>query len=250
MKIRFIYLIILFLVGVRFGAQAQDERKTYLGVKGGYNTSMVNVYHSFNGYEIDQGLKHGYQAGIVVMNFLRNHIGIQAELNYTQKGYIQRFSENKPELGSTLNSSQLRFVAYPEGAVTQEPDFESTFDYIELPFLFNLHTGKNQFHVFFNAGCYFEYLLKVESSPLPTDTEGVDFHPYDESRDPSYGYGFRGGIGSFYESRLGTFMLEASFSYDLSNYIDPVTYSSGEPTLSNHMMLGVTLGYLVSFGAL
>ncbi|UXP32491.1 PorT family protein [Reichenbachiella agarivorans] len=225
MKIRSLFSLLIILVVSTTVTTAQDSRKTYVGVKGGYNFSQVNLYHSFNGYVMKQGVQTGYQGGIIVMNYLRNHIGIQAELNYTQKGYIQKFDNG-------------------------QPDYESQFNYVDLPFLFNLHTGKNKLHVFINAGCFFEYLINVESSSEPSDTGGYDFDPYDKDRDPNFGYGFRGGAGVFYDSRVGTFMLEGSFNYSLSNYLDPVTFDSGVPTLSNHYLLGITVGYLISFGEL
>lgn len=224
MKSKFIFCLALMLV-IYAQTFAQDERRTYVGVKGGYNSSGVNWFHSFyRGYDISQDIQHGYTGGIVVMNFLRNNIGIQGELNYTQKGYIQRF----------VNAE----------------DYSEQFNYLELPFLFNLHTGKDKFHLFFNAGCFFEYLLSVDTSEADIDNilEDEKFYPYDPDRDPNFGYGFRGGVGSFYDSRIGTFMLEASFTYSLSNHIDPPSFDSGEPTLSNHMVVGITLGYLVSFG--
>ncbi|PIB34592.1 hypothetical protein BFP72_03785 [Reichenbachiella sp. 5M10] len=225
MKIRFISYVVILILGVCFSAQSQDDRKTYLGVKGGYNLSQVNEYHAFYGYNMDQGVQTGYQAGIVVMNFLRNHVGIQAELNYTQKGYIQKFDPG-------------------------QPDYSAQFNYLELPFLVNVYTGKNRFHMFANAGCFFEYLVNVEQSAAPQDTGDWSFDPYVESRDPKFGYGFRGGVGSFYDFNFGTFMVSADFSYSLSNFIDPKTFDSGLPTLSNHYVLSITVGYLISFGEL
>lgn len=226
MKSKLLLVVACLMLGISLLSQAQDERKTYLGVKGGYNFSGVNVYHSFYRYDINQEIKNGVQGGIIVMNYLRNHIGIQAELNYTQKGYKQKFLS-----GET---------------------YSERFNYVELPFLFNLHTGKKDFHVFFNAGCYFEYLLSVDAtSPnLANISEDEDFDPYVKSRDPNYGYGYRGGLGVFYDLPIGTFMVEASFSYDLSNYIDPPSYDSGEPILSNHMVGTVSVAYLISFGEL
>jgi len=186
----------------------QQESKTYIGLKGGYNTSTANIYHQIFTYTADIGFNSGYQVGVVMMNFLRPHYGIQMELNYTQKGYVQRFD-------------------------TGEPDFVTDFDFVELPFLVNVYSGKNELHFFANAGCFFEYLITAKTSGNITDTDEEDFHPFDPNRDPRIGYGFRGGVGGFYEFNFGTLMLEGSFSYSLSNFLDPITLDTGIPNISN-----------------
>ncbi|MGL1887392.1 MAG: PorT family protein [Reichenbachiella sp.] len=219
-----ILILVISLSGVSkvHGQEKAQGRKTYIGVKGGYNISTANIYHNIYRYNAEIGWNSGFQGGLVVMNFLRHNIGIQAELNYTQKGYVQRF----------------------EG----QEDYQANFDYMELPLLFNLHTGKDRLHIFLNAGCYFEYLVRVKEKNVTSDPGDDDFSHYDESRDPKWGYGYRAGAGVFYDFNFGTLMLEGAFNYSLGNFIDPITFDTGIPNFSNHIGIGVTIGYLFSFG--
>ena len=213
------------LFTIAFLNQAKGQRKTYVGLKGGYNLSSAYFFHSFYGSGINTELESGFQGGIIAMNYIRNHIGLQAELLYTQKGWKQEFDN-------------------------EEPDFITELDYIELPLLVNLHTGKKQLHIFANAGCFAELLVRVKQSELPSNTGGQQFYPYNESRDHKFGYGFRGGIGAFYDFDFGTLMLEGSFSYSLSDMLDPVTLDTGIPNSSKNLVFGISVGYMFSFGEL
>lgn len=216
---------LLLLLSVCFANEVHAQRKTYVGMKGGYNLSTAYFFHSFYGSNIITKYEGGYQAGIVAMNYIRHHIGLQAELLYTQKGWAQRFD-------------------------TGEPDFVTELDYIELPLMVNIYTGKEQLHFFANAGCFAEFLVNVKQSELPTNTGDQQFYPFDEDRDHHFGYGFRGGVGAFYDFDFGTIMLESSFSFSLSNMLEPTSLASGIPNTSNNMVFGFTLGYLFSFGEL
>jgi len=221
-------LLSLALLAVIFSAtlHAQQQRKTYLGIKAGFNESSAYFFHTIDGVpKINTGFTSGFHGGIIVMNYWRNHVGLQAELNYTQKGWKQKFDNGAP-------------------------DFLTNLDYIELPLLVNLHTGKKKTHLYVNLGCFFEYLVHVSQSEAPTDVGGSDFYPYSESRDNKFGYGFRGGAGVFRDFPIGTFLIEGHFSYSLSNMLDPVTLDTGIPNISNNYVIGVSLAYMISFGEL
>ncbi|MEP2024222.1 MAG: porin family protein [Reichenbachiella sp.] len=216
---------LLLILGIFISNETHAQRKTYVGLKSGYNLSSAYFFHSFNGSNIVTGLEGGYQGGIIAMNYIRHHIGLQAELLYTQKGWKQKFDNG-------------------------EPDFITELDYIEIPLLVNLHTGKKQLHIYANAGCFAEFLVNVTQSTLPSDTGDQQFYPFDESRDHKFGYGFRGGAGAFYDFDFGTLMLESSFSFSLSNMLEPGSLSSGIPNTSNNLVFGVSIAYMFSFGEL
>lgn len=216
----------LLIVGFSMSLQAQPQRKTYLGIKGGFNQSSAYFLHTIDGVpKINSDFISGFHGGIIVMNYWRSHLGLQAELNYTQKGWKQRFDNG-------------------------EPDYITNLDYIELPLLINLHTGKKKMHFYANLGSFFEYLVKISQSAEPTDVGGSDFYPYDVSRDNKFGYGFRGGVGIFRDFSVGTFLIESHFTYSLSNMLDPVTLDTGIPNTSNNCVIGVSVAYMISFGEL
>lgn len=213
------------IVSTMLVSEANAQRKTYVGLKGGYNLSTAYFFHSFFGSDIITGYEGGFQGGIVAMNYVRNHVGLQAELLFTQKGWKQKFDNG-------------------------EPDFITELDYIQLPLLVNIHTGKNRLHIYANGGCFAEFLVNSSQSPMPTNTDGEQFYPFDESRDNKFGYGFRGGVGAFYDFDFGTLLVESSFDFSLSNVLDPDTLSSGIPNTSNNIVFGFSVAYMFSFGEL
>lgn len=214
-------LCLLLLLSLGLISQADAQRKTYLGAKGGYNLSTAYFFHSFYGSDIEPKMEGGYQGGIIAMNYLRNHVGLQAELLYTQKGWRQEI-ENQPDLVTEL-------------------------DYVELPLLVNIHTGKDRLHFFANGGCYVGYLVSSTQSATPATD---NLYTYDESRDNKISYGFRGGVGAFYDFNFGTLLFEGSFTYSLSDMLDPVSLDTGVPNTSKSLVIGFSIGYMFSFGEL
>mgnify|MGYP000212228724 CR=1 FL=1 len=219
-----IAILFFFVLLVLSLSEVQAQRKTYLGVKAGYNRSTANLRHSFTG-NIDNGFENGLQAGLVMRNYFKHHIGIQMEVNYSQKGWTDQF-------------------------LTGAPDFHTNLDYIEIPLMATLSTGKNKTHFFANVGCFVEFLTKVEQDALTEATVGVDFHPFVESRDKSFGYGYKAGAGIYQDFDFGTLLLQSTVSYSLSNMIDNGSLKSGIPNTSNNLVLGFSIAYLFSFGGL
>lgn len=213
---------LLLVLITTFCQEVAAQRKTFVGVKGGYNLSTAYFFHSFYGSDIVTRMEGGFQGGIIAMNYLRNHVGLQAELLYSQKGWKQKFDTGQPDLITELN-------------------------YIELPLLVNIHTGKEQMHFFANAGCFAEYLISSSQSEEP---ESNNIYAFKESRDHKFGYGFRGGIGGFYEFDFGTLQFESSFSYSLSDVLEFETLSSGIPNSSKNIVVAFTVAYMFSFGEL
>ncbi len=200
----------------------QAQRKTYLGVNGGMNFGATDIFHSFNGFRYNMGFRTGYQGGIVVMNYMENHFGIEAGLSYVQKGWVQSFN-------------------------TGEPDFGTYLDYLELPFMASIYSGDKNLHFYINAGCFFEYLVKSKVDPEPVDPGESEYVLFDENRDNKYGYGFKVTGGAFYDFKFGTIKLDINGSYSLSPIFDPPNLASQIPNISNKLNLGFTVGYLFSF---
>ncbi len=199
------------------------QNRTYLGVKGGYNYATATFSHALQRINIEEGYKPGMHIGLVAMNYMEKNIGLQVELNYTQKGWTQLFNPGTPK-------------------------FTTDLDYIELPMYMNVYIGNKKLRVFFNLGIYAEYLIGVKSSPHPADTQGYDFHPYDTSRDRRFGYGMIGGGGIYRDFSFGTLLIQGAFAYGISNVLDPITEDSGIPDISNLITSSVSIGYMIKIG--
>lgn len=244
-------LIALFWCVISFVCVSHAQSKTYLGVQSGASFGTANIYSALDILQIEAGVTSGYQFGVTLMHFTEHHIGVQTGLNFIQKGWEQNFS--------------------PETNVAAH---ESRFDYLELPMLVHVYTGKERFHFFFNGGCFLEYMIDYDVDPIPveavpardllsgTDRElpyqipyavgsGSDnFVPFDSDRDRLFGYGFKGGLGAYYDFDFGTLMLEVNGSYSISDVFDAGDFSEGVPTASKKINAGIVVGYLFSFGKL
>ena len=258
-----IVLTALFFLLFSFCSLAQSQ--TYLGIQAGGTLSTANVFSQFEVIQIDERFTSGYQFGVVVMNFVTPHVGLQGSVNYIQKGWRQKFAEE-----------------------ANQKDFITQFNYLEVPLLFNFRSGKDRLHFFVNGGCFVEYMLDHElidkpssdvlityseylkqqrpdenvvdriypfKLPYPFETEGGqlvtrydDVMFFDRDRDKTIGYGLKGGVGAYYDFEFGTFMVELTGSYAVSDVFDPGDFNQGIPSVSKKVNLGLTIGYLIYFG--
>ncbi|WP_462250822.1 porin family protein [Ekhidna sp.] len=220
-KIWQVCLVLLVNVGV--------AQTTYVGVKAGGHASSTFIEHTIFNLNLNSTFLPGVNGGVFVKylpkkgkSFLNS--GIQFGVNYIQKGWKQTF-------------------------LTNEPTYTARMNYLEVPFEgFGYFGGKNKYFV--SAGLYMEFLLSTEldSEPNSNNLGGADFYTYDESRDRDIGYGARLGGGMFRDLSIGTFQLEGFFSYSFSNFINAGDLTTETPDISNHWMLGFTVGYMISLG--
>jgi len=110
---RKLLILVLIFISASLSAQVRlDKPEMYIGVNLGVTESMV----LFNP-AIPQGFLMGYNGGIVFRYIAEKNVGMQAELNFSQRGWTE---------SSGLYSRQL--------------------NYIELPFMTHIYVGrKNRF---------------------------------------------------------------------------------------------------------
>ena len=216
-------LIFVFIIASSIlDSKAQDSTfvaHTYIGIKAGYNYGTAAFSHALQRINTLEGYNTGFHFGLIGINYLEKTWGFQFELNYTQKGWTQVFDEPVPKYTTDLS-------------------------YIDLPMYLHAYVGNKKTRLFFNLGAYAEYLIGVSKDDDPTDTQGYDFNPYDESRDRKFGYGLIAGGGIYRDFSFGTIMLQGEFSYGLSNVLDPITEDSGIPDISNLLTSHFSVGYL------
>ncbi|WP_109831102.1 porin family protein [Reichenbachiella versicolor] len=252
---RALFLIIFLVSAVQI---SYGQSKTYIGVNAGASFGSANIFSSFDVIQIDERFTPGYQFGLTMMNFMEEHIGVQFGLSYIQKGWSQKFSD---EVGIANHVTQL--------------------DYIELPMLVHVYSGKERLHFFANAGCFVGYMIKskIDADPdglvefrefrtestriLPYQlvyqttndlgdpaTASDDFIAFDEDRDRKIDYGLKGGVGAYYDFDFGTLMLEINGGYSISDVFDSGDFSTGVPNVSKKINAGIVVGYLFSFGSI
>ena len=217
MKRFFLFCCLLLITNGLFA-----QSKTYIGVKAGYNIGSAFIKHNINRVTVKEGFKSGFHLGLTSLLYMEKNVGLQMELNYTKKGWAQKFDSGEK--------------------------FIQNLDYIELPILVNVYLGNKKTRLFINLGTFVEYLVNDSNDGLPTDTTGSDFYYFQEERDNKFGYGLTAGGGFHRDFSFGTLMIEGRFTYNNSNVIEPGELSSGIPNLSNQYNTTISVGYMFSFG--
>lgn len=178
---RKLLISLLITLSVALSAQVRlDKPEMYIGVNGGITESMVMFTPA-----ITQGFLMGFNGGVVFRYIAEKNVGVQAELNFSQRGWKE---------ASGLYTRQL--------------------NYIELPFMTHIYIGhKNR--VFFNLGPKISYLISektlLNTTVGSTETQQITAiqHPFD--------YGLCTGLGYLVNFKGKIFQLDTRANYSLSD---------------------------------
>lgn len=164
--------------------------QTWAGFKGGYTLSQTTFEP-----DIDIQRQSGILAGLVLKQSAKPNVGLQAELNFSQKGWIETFDD----FGT-------RTAAF-------------RYNYLELPIMTNIYLGRRRVQYFLNLGPFFSYLLSADSTfnKLPDDTPTYSFS---ERTAINFEYGLAAGLGVNVKIGQGMLMAEARLAIGLNNAID------------------------------
>lgn len=201
-------LLILMLIAISTFITAQvrlDNPEMYIGANFGVTESKVMFKPS-----VAQGFLMGYNGGIVFRYIAEKNVGIQAELNFSQRGWNE---------SSGLYSRQL--------------------NYIELPFMTHIYVGtKNRF--FFNIGPKISYLIS-EKTLLNRNTNAINFQHITSIQHP-FDYGLCGGLGILFNIKGKILQLDTRANFGLSDvFADAKTDFFAT---SNNFDLSVNLAWL------
>jgi hypothetical protein len=212
---RRLLILMLLAITVSFSAQVRlDKPEMYFGANVGLTESMV----MFNP-AIPQGFLMGFNGGFVFRYIAEKNVGMQAELNFSQRGWsensISGFNSltNFPltNIKTIANNKGYRIIDINNKSITTF--YNRQLNYIELPFMTHIYIG-NKNRVFFNIGPKISYLL---SENLKTDVSNFSAteraylvqHPFD--------YGLCGGFGYLVNIKGRIFQLDTRANYSLSD---------------------------------
>jgi len=202
-------LIISSLIAISFSLSAQvrlDKPEMYIGANVGVTESMV----MFNP-AVTQSFLMGLNGGFVFRYIAEKNVGMQAELNFSQRGWKE---------ANGLYSRQL--------------------NYIELPFLTHIYVGRKN-RVFFNIGPKISYLISekvlANSSAVTTDLQHITSiqHPFD--------YGLCTGLGLLFNIGGNIYQLDTRANYSLSDVFND--QKKDYFANSNNFNLSVNLAWLL-----
>lgn len=184
-NLHWIKIAVLSLLSVSFlpfavGQNNNFKRETYVGLSGGATGSMVYFKPI-----VEQNYLLAYQGGFVFRYISEKHLGVQAEINYVQRGWSET-----------------------NGA------FDKRLDYIELPFLTHIYFGRNA-RVFLNLGPQIGYLLKetVLQNSHPDSTNEQHIHAIQNKLE----YGLTAGLGCSFHIKRQVLQLEARGNFSASD---------------------------------
>lgn len=176
------FATILFLILFSNFSVAQKNKfvaATFIGINGGATGSMVLFKPGVN-----QDYLLAYHGGLVFRHISENHFGVQAELNYVQKGWQE------------IN------LAYAK-----------RLDYIELPFMTHIYFG-NKAQVFVNIGPKIGYMIHEEvlfnNNLSSTAAQRAVI-------DNKFDYGFVGGLGFLFNIHKQVFQLDSRANFSISD---------------------------------
>jgi len=181
-----------------------DKPELYFGASAGVTESMVIFKPS-----VSQGYLMGYNGGIVFRYIAEKNVGMQAELNFFQRGWTE---------SSGLYSRQL--------------------NYIELPFMTHIYIGKKS-RVFLNLGPKISYLISEKTlinETLNIDTQNIT------AIENKFDYGLCAGLGFLFNIKGYVYQLDTRANYSLSD-----VFSNNKRDYfdtSNNVNLSVNLAWL------
>lgn len=194
MNYKHILFIILLSFSLPMTAQMGEQRSNWaIGINGGVNLSSV----TFNP-KIKENLLLGTTGGITARYISEKYFamicGLQAELNFAQRGWDEKIENNTNTYSRTLN-------------------------YVEFPFLAHLAFGKDRGGQFFlNLGPQLSYLIS-EKDKKSSDWDATERTnaQYDLLVQNKFDYGIVGGAGVEVRTKAGNFLLEGRYYFGLAD---------------------------------
>lgn len=181
--------------------QLFDQRKNLsIGFNGGVNMSSMD----FNPKVQQKGLlgnSFGFTARYMSEKYFKMMCGLQAEINYSQRGWEEKIDDGS---GDT---------------------YSRVLNYVEIPLLAHLAFGKDSnekgVKFFLNLGPSVSFLLSEKENQSetwdPTNRPNSPTGQYGVVADKNFDYGLTGGAGLELSTKIGHFLIEGRYYFGLSD---------------------------------
>jgi hypothetical protein len=207
-------------------AQLGEERSNLaVGVNVGMNMTKVEFSPRIK-QKSHNGMAFGVTARYMCEKYFNMMCGIQAEINYTQRGWKEDIDDGS------------------------ENTYSRTMNYIEVPLLAHLAFGKDALDkgvkFFINMGPQVAYFLsekeKMSEEWNPAYRPNGVNQQYGKWVENKFDYGILGGMGLELSTKAGHFLLEGRYYYGLADFWG--SSKKDEFGRSGHSYMGVKLTYL------
>ena len=204
MKKQSIIALLSFLclsAGIPVHAQLQDQRHNLaIGINGGVNLSSVSFEPSIK-EKTSLTPSFGVTIRYISERYLKMFCGIQAEINYSQRGWKENIDDGT---GDT---------------------YQRSMNYVEVPLMAHLAFGKDKGYgarFVLNLGPQIGYLLgeseKKSEAWHPNERPSGVIWQYGKMAESKFDYGIVGGVGIEARTGIGNFLLEARYYFGLSDF--------------------------------
>ena len=227
MKVKKILLTALVCVfALPMMAQLGEVRNNLaVGVNAGMNMNTVTFSPQIK-QNSHMGMSFGLTARYMSEKYFKMMCGIQAEINYTQRGWKENIEDGS---GDT---------------------YSRTMNYVEIPLLAHLAFGKDALDsgtkFFINMGPQVAYFIsekeKMSEEWNPTYRPNGVNQQYGKWVENKFDYGILGGIGMELSTKAGHFLLEGRYYYGLADFWG--SSKKDDFGRSGHSYMGVKLTYL------
>lgn len=200
--------------GIPVHAQLQDPRHNLaIGINGGVNLSSVSFEPSIK-EKTFLTPSFGVTIRYISERYLKMFCGIQAEINYSQRGWKENIDDGT---GDT---------------------YQRSMNYVEVPLMAHLAFGKDKGYgarFVLNLGPQIGYLLgeseKKSEAWHPNERPSGVIWQYGKMAESKFDYGIVGGVGIEARTGIGNFLLEARYYFGLSDFYHSTkkTRSHGRP---------------------
>lgn len=207
-------------------AQLGEERHNFaIGVNTGMNMTKVDLSPRVK-QESHNGMSFGVTARYMSEKYFKMMCGIQAEINYTQRGWKENIEDGT------------------------ENTYSRTMNYVEIPVLAHLAFGKDALDkgvkFFVNMGPQIAFFLsekeKMSDNWDPSHRPNGVNQQYGKMVENKFDYGLLGGMGLELSTKAGHFLLEGRYYYGLADFWGST--KKDEFGRSGHSYMGVKLTYL------
>lgn len=186
--------LLLFLLCLFFLHEASAQFS--VGIQGGGNLSKMDFANNTNYVHTEINYTQGFIGGVVVQFLNEKHAGVQAEFNYTQRGWIEN---------DTIGDNNLKY--------------KNRINYIEMPIMTHVNIGGGKLRGLFNVGPYIAYAVSAEKSvkDLNSGSEESSDYTFNSDTDNRLDFGLSTGGGFEYRFSFGKFAAEARYTFGLGD---------------------------------
>ncbi len=203
----------ILLISLQTTAQEDFSPSTHLGLHTGINLCWTHFDP-----DINQKLYTANNTGIIFRHISEPKIGLQFELNFSHKGWI--------EDRDTLGEYKRRLQVY------------------DMPLMAVFLFGKKKLKLSFSIGPYLTYRKKENEAVNVNDTIYYRDY-YNVPLEHKWEFGLLAGLGIELHYRIGIFALRGSYSYSITSLFPinaPVFYYD----YSNLQVVHISLAYMLN----